>query len=355
MRAKRASVFLYVIIFLAIIFVGYRIEKKLDVAVSPLLAVPIISPVANATFSAQASSAATPPAVEVVESINEDFADRFAVVASAYAEEVNYPPYSTPLTAADTQLLQPNLYHAQVVPLENGASASIQLDKFRFNYPEIVEVRLLLEGIQVYEVSLRLLSELSGKILTTSRMQTEINGYKATLTPESEWDEPLRIEIEFKSGGHSQIVQTGFEYSQPVAKIIGLGSTYSDATDLIIPVKLNVTLPGFYRLRANLFNAERRPLAVLSESARLTKGDTELKLRVYKSLLKNTTAPLWLSTFQLENRSAAPGEPTRYGDSDQAEFKVDYAGGSLFSEANYNPSDEEKQRLEFLKSMAEKK
>jgi hypothetical protein len=214
---------------------------------------------------------------------------------------------------------------------------------------------LQLEAIQVYDVNLRLIDEQTNNLLTANNMQADTKGYSANISAEKTWDGPLRIEIEFKSGGQSQIIQTGFEYSQPVAKIIGIGSTYTEGADLIIPVKLHVITAGQYRLRANLFKADHQPIAVLTTKAKLASEDSELKLRVYKSLLKGNSSPLWLGTFQLENRSAAPGEPARYGDSEKPEFIVEYSRTTLFSEEDYKPSDEEKQRLAFLKQMAEQK
>ncbi|MES2822098.1 MAG: hypothetical protein V4732_00755 [Pseudomonadota bacterium] len=354
MRIKRASLLLSVVLLAAIAIVWYRATNVSD---APILQSDITpSQAQHSPSSAAAGNQATSPAVvEVDEHVNEDFADNFAVVASAYADEINYPPYSIPLRNSDSQLLQPNLYHAQTIPLENGAKASIHLDRFRFTYPEPVNVQLQLEGIQVYEVSLSLFSESTNKLLTTSKMQIDEKGYHTKLSAESDWDGPLRIEIEFKSGGQAQIVQTGFEYSQPVAKIMGVGATSIESTDLIIPVKVKVTVAGHYRLRANLFTADRQPIAVLTASSPLAKGESELKLRAYKAVLKGNSSPLLLNTFQLENRSAAPGEPTRYGDSERPEFVIDYSATELFSEESYKPSEEEKQRLEFLKSMAEKK
>jgi hypothetical protein len=214
---------------------------------------------------------------------------------------------------------------------------------------------LQLENIQVYGVNLSLFDEQTNKLLTTSSMQADNKGYSAKIIAEANWDGPLRIEIEFKRGGQAQIIQTGFEYIQPVAKITGIGSTYTEGVDLIIPVKLKVNTAGYYRLRANLFKTDRQPLAVLSNNTKLASGDSELKLRVYKAILKGNSSPLLLGTFQLENRSAAPGEPTHYGDSEKPEFLVEYSATNIFSEEDYKPSEEEKQRLAFLKQMAEKK
>jgi hypothetical protein len=295
------------------------------------------------------------PIVEMKKVVNENMADSFSIVASAYAEQIKLPPYSLPLTENDTQLLKPNSFFAQVVPLINGGSASIQLDGYRFIYPEKVTVKFILKKIQAYDVKLRLYQESTNSLLLQSNMLADEQGYRDELNAEENWEGPLRIEIEFKSGSQAQIIQTGFEYNQPIAKITGLGNSYIEKSNLIIPVKLTTVSTGYYRLRANLFDAQHRPLAALSESIQLPKGEAEIKLRAYKSLIEKVPTPLWLSTFQLENRSATPGQPTRFGHSNQPEFAIDYTGEGKFSAENYEPSEEEKQRLEFLQQMAKQK
>lgn len=354
---KKIGLLCALIVASAILIVWYRSEEVASdkIIASNVTQQPIYKISTVQTPTAQSTTTSVAPKKPTVNRINTDISDNFSVLAKTYANEINYPAYSTPLTNADRQLLEPNSYYAQTIPLENHASASIQLERFRFIYPQPVNVRLQLEKIQVYDVTLSLFDEQNNTLLTTGRMHTDSNGYSATLIAESNWNGPLRIEIEFKSGGQSQIIQTGFEYVQPVAKITGIGSTYTEGPDLIIPVKLKVNTAGYYRLRANLFKPDHQPLAVLTAKAKLTRGDSEIKLRVYKSLLTGHPSPLILGTFQLENRSAAPGKPTRYGDSEKAEFTVEYSTSDIFSEENYQPSEEEKQRLDFLNQMAEKK
>lgn len=296
--------------------------------------------------------------VEVVKRIDEKLSDNFQLIAAAYAEEIKFPPYSQPLTRADKLLLQPNFYHAQSVPLENGGSAIIKLDKFRFTYPEPINVYLQLKAITAYDVSLHLYDESTNKLLASSKMHTSSEGYYVNLDPDAEWDGSLRVEVEFKSGGQFQIVQTGFEYIQPVAQITGVGETSTEGVDLIIPMKIKVNDAGHYRLRANLFTAAHEPLALLSSSDKLSSGETEIKLRIHKSILEGNpevnSDVLWLTTFQLEKRSAAPGVPTRYGDSAQPGYTVKYTSTNLFSNEKYKPSEAEIQRLTFLEQMAEK-
>jgi hypothetical protein len=359
---KRAPVLsLLLITLLAAVLLWYGLNKP-DRALELSQAKEELQQQKSAVFFYASSS--TPIVKNVTERISENINTQFALVASAYAEEIQYPSYSQPLRATDTQLLQPNVYHPQAVPLEKGASASIQLDRYRFTYPEAVNARLILKGISADSAGVSLFSELDGKLLVSSNAKKNDQGFVVELKAETGWDGPVRIEFEIKVGGQMQIVQTGFEYSQPVATITGVGAASTEGTDWIIPVTLKVDSAGHYRLRANLFGANlvgasRKPLAILSISHSLTEGKAELKLRVFNTLLKGQVGPLWLSHFQLERRSAMPGEPTRYGTSVAEGFVVEYLGDSQGSDQDsdeaYQPTPEEQERLKFLQNMAEKK
>jgi hypothetical protein len=309
------------------------------------------------TAVVQASSDA-PRVKNITERMPEKMNTQFALVASAYAEEIRYPAYSQPLSAADTQLLQPNAYHPQSIPLEKGASASIELDRYRFTFPEAVNARLLLKGINADSASVSLFSELDGKLLVSSHAKKNDQGFVVEFKAETHWDGPLRIEFEIKVSSQMQIVQTGFEYSQPVATITGVERAYAQGSNWVVPVALKVDRAGHYRLRANLFNVDKKPLAVLSASHSLGEGKTQLNLLVYKVLLKGQVGPLWLSDFQLELRSAAPGQPTSYGTSVEEGFSIEYLDAEKSIEKSdddaYQPTQEEQGRLKFLQSMAEK-
>ena len=53
--------------------------------------------------------------------------------------------------------------------------------------------------------------------------------------------------------------------------------------------------------------------------------------------------------------SPAPGQPTRYGDSEIKEYVIKNFSLSSLSEIPYQPSEQEQQRLLLLQNMAERK
>jgi hypothetical protein len=308
---------------------------------------------------------APPPAVQPKpEQLPQSMQQSFSLVAAAYADELQIPDYVRPLTLADSQLLAPNQFIAQQIPLEGGASVSIEADKYRFSAPEPVVVRLLTQGIELSQVQVLLKNELNGEVLSSEALIGNDGTYVATLPSEKHWDGPLIVEFQFSSDGQIQSVQTGIEYSQPVATITALKSVFARDSDMVIPVQIKVELAGSYRLRANLLTADGEPLAQLTATAELATGSQTLELKAHKMVLQRIAKTestsgkseqpnhYLLSTFQLERRSPSPFEPTRYGQSVKPEFELGDFDPAQLTDNLPDPSAEDIQRLEFLQKMA---
>jgi hypothetical protein len=309
-------------------------------------------PVQVSTPTVAATATATPQQITVTEKIAQPVSASFKLLASAYAQELTLPDYSRVLTVDDTHLLQPNRYIPQQVPLEDGASASIMLPAFRFSYPQEVPVTLLVSGLAVSQVKVQLIDETRGKLMISADMQQGSASWSALLTPQPDWDGPMEVSVSFSANGKQQVLKTGIEYSHPVATITGVADSGSAGSDMLIPVQITAEQAGYYRLRANLFTEQRQPLAVLTGTGKLAKGQGEIVLRVYKAVLQHYSGPYVLGTFVLERRPAHPAELTRYGNSAQAEYSLDYFALSQLSDEPWQPSAEELQRLTFLQQLA---
>lgn len=273
-------------------------------------------------------------------------------LARAYASEITIPAYSRPLTSADSQLLQPNRFIVQPVPLEQGASAKLIPSQYRFIYPEPIEIRLQLQGISVSGATLRLLHEWTGEQLAEHTMQPTADGFQLQLSNQQDWDGPVTAEVQLQTNGQPLKLRTGFEISTPVAQITGIKSSYGEGADMVIPVQLNTELAGHYRLRANLFDAKRQPIAVLSATSPLQSGSHTLHLKAHRSVLPETDGHFWLTTFQLERLSPTPGEPARYGDSAEPEYQLEPFSLHQLSSEPFQPDEQEQQRLRLLQQLA---
>lgn len=299
----------------------------------------------------------TTPVMSKPEQLPQSMQQSFALVAAAYAEELQVPDYVRPLNLADTKLLAPNEFIAQPLPLEGGASVSIEADKYRFSAPEPVVVRLKTQSIELSQVQVLLKNELNGELLVTETLSGSNGVYAATLSAEKHWDGPLIVEFQFSGAGQQQSVQTGIEYSQPIAIITNVKPVLARGSDMVIPVQIQVELAGTYRLRANLMTADGQPLAQLTASGELAEGSQTLELKAHKLVLpsgQTAAQPIQylLTTFQLERRSPSPFEPTRYGRSAQTEFALGDFDPAQLTDVVAEPSAEDLQRLEFLQKMA---
>ena len=309
-------------------------------------------PAVPAAKPAAAKPDTTPQQLSVTEKIPEPVSDSFKLLASAYAAELELPPYSRPLSADDAHLLNPNRYIVQSVPLAGGASAAIVLPKYRFSYPEAVPVTLEITGLPVFDVNVQLVAEHDMQNSEQVEMQGTPQRYSATVPPDVNWNGSVEVRVSFSANGQTQVLKTGIEYYNPVATITGVSDSIGGGTDMQIPVQLEVKQAGFYRLRANLYTEQRQPLALLSATAKLDSGQQEITLRAFKAVLRNNSGPYILGSFVLEKRPAVPGELSRYGDSEKAEYALERFSLSQLSDEPWQPDEQERQRLQFLQQMA---
>jgi len=325
--------------------------------VAPVQPTPL--PVTTAVAVSQASTAPpTGSAITVKEQLPEPVAASFALVAQSYAAELATPAYSRPLTESDSQLLNPNQFFAQSIPAAGGGSFRLEASQYRFSYPEPVVVSLIADGMQLTNVRVTLVAELTGRRLASQTVEAqegeagEGDRYRASIKAAADWDGPVTVQFSFDYRGDAQQLQTGIEYSQPVAEITAVGRSSARGADLVIPVQLQVKLAGHYRLRANLLTADHEPVAQLTARQALGKGPQQLQLKAHKTALAGRNGPYLLSTFVLERMSPQPGEPTRYGHSSQAEFEVEAIALDSLSDEPVAVSAEEQQRLELLQRLA---
>ncbi|AZG71679.1 hypothetical protein [Shewanella livingstonensis] len=344
-----------IIISLLIVVAGYGIYSytaESTLTFSP----PVVAsaPVDVLSVQPKAVKQMKPKQITVVEKIPQPISDSFQLMAEAYASELTLPSYSIPLTTDDSHLLNPNAYIPQSVLLQDGASASIILSKYRFSFPEPVVIKLDVKGLQINGASAALRSELNdeAETLISTAMLGADGEWAIQLNAEEDWNGPMEVSVTFRAKGKKQILKTGIEYSHPTATITGVEEIRAEGSDMLIPVKLDVERAGYYRLRANLYSVDKQPIALLTGSEKLAEGSVVMDLKAYKGVLTQHKGPYVLRTFVLERRPAVPGELTQYGHSEEPAYKLgDFAVESL-SDEPWQPDEQEMQRLEFLQKMA---
>ncbi|MFD2177224.1 hypothetical protein [Veronia pacifica] len=288
-----------------------------------------------------------------------DTLDReFAAIASAYVSQVRYPAYSQPITNPDSVYLDPNRFSPTPVPILDGKhSASLQLPKYRFSFPDTLSFRLvsdlpLLSG-QYSLIDIDTQAELDSGLIENGGVQIETN---------ASWPTDIRIVAKADFGEGSDTLTADIQFSNPVARLNDVLASYPDGSDIVIPLSLTIYESGIYRVRAVLFTGQSTPVAVLTARQTLEQGEnSEITLKAHRevfvaaSLLNIQNQPdqrFSLGRLVIERMSSRPGQKAAFGTSRREDWPLGPLALSDLSDEPHQLSDSEKKRLEFLNQMA---
>ena len=273
------------------------------------------------------------------------------LVSKAYAAELQSPPYSQRLTERDLDRLEPNYFSPQSILVDDsGAEISATLSKYRHIYPEPIFATLVGDDISSAELILINIAD-KAKIKSSKFVRTG-NQWLASLEGEESLPRQLQANVVARVNGNTVPVALSLKYLDSVASLEGFESVNAVDADMVITAKLTTRKSGLYRMRANLFDQNRKPIAHLVGKKRLNRGSVGIELKAHQSVLVGKEAPFYLKTFVIELMSPKPGVPTEYGHSEIKEYEIsDFMVSSLTSEP-YQPSEQEIQRLELLQKMA---
>ncbi len=278
--------------------------------------------------------------------------DSATLVAKAYAAELNFPPYSQPLTESDFDRLKPNHFNPQSIPVDdNGNVVSASLSKYRYIYPEPVLATLTGENIDHAELELVDIS--TGELILTRIFEKGDGNWYTQFDGENNLPTQLQARIKAYINGKNISIALALKYVDSVATLESFAPAFHQDADMILTANLTTREAGFYRIRANIFDENNQPIAHLVSKKKLSKGNSHMDLKVHQSVLKEKKSPFYLSTFSIELMSPAPGEITKYGDSAIKKYVIDNFSLSSLSEIPYQSSEQEQQRLLLLQNMAD--
>ena len=306
------------------------------------------APPTKAPHFPEAQDVSPPPSVNVKEEQTVAIAEQFSFVAKAYAEELDFPAYSQPLTLAMTQIPE---FIPQQLPLEGGGAVSLAPEKYRFSQPELIAAEVIATNVSLQDVTVSLRNEWTEQQLWQQALQQQDGRWLIRIKPAKDWDGQLELAVTFHARGEQQTLRTGIEYSQPVAWILNVDDSYGEGPDLVLPLQMDILEAGDYRVRAHLLNQTGEPLAALVQEKRLDRGQQTLELRAFKGALQQAQGDMRLTSFVIEKRPSKPGDLTRYGASKQSDFLIDAFDIGQLSDEPAAISTEEQQRLEFLQKM----
>lgn len=324
-------------------------ETKAVATVTNDTALPIPNPNPVQQASNHASVAPAQPAPTVTEVAMKSNA---LFIAGAYANELNYPTYSRPLTKYDVDRLEPNFFAKEIVPInDDGDQLVLSLAKYRFNSPEKIELVLRGPGIESSEVVARPVGTRDS--LAAARFTPKQGYWTATIEGNDTFPLELELMVDSIVQGKRIPMIAHVKYSQPTATLIKVDQPRAFDSDMRFAMTFEVKKAGLYRVKANLFSSSGVPVAHLVAREKLSTGRQTMNISAHVSVLKDQIAPFTLKTFVVELMSPSPGEPKLYGNSDVKELKVDDFAVEALVDKPYEPSPAELQRLQFLQKMAE--
>ena len=306
----------------------------------------------------------TPPEEWVVEGVKRQMSD----ISNAYEENIRYPNYSKPLYTNDWTLLNPNAFVEKTIPLDiqDGLSAAIVLPHYVINHQQDLPIQVLINGglknnLKVKSIFVYLQGDsdkqqavqLSAQSSTVDSY-TFSGSYPAASFPEkSEAETLIFAEVHFSNDEQVKISAV-FKLVGNDAMLSSLDKAFVEGSHLMIPANFDVSVTGYYRVQANLFDEEtKQPVSHLNSAFLLSKQKNTGFLRVHASTLRSqgSAGPYLLTDFNITRGPAHPGDKTGYGSSKEQSYKVEGFDLSHYSDEDYvDPQNQ--QRLEFLQKMA---
>lgn len=294
-------------------------------------------------------------------------AEQLAEIARTYRDNSRFPPYSKPLTSNDWSALNPRAFSATELPLENAPSlrVSIELPAFIIDRNQDLPIRVIVASeagatvrASAGQILLRQGQTMTEPVLLASQgAQGNVEVFAVTvpattLSQLAEGETEVAARLTLSDGQPASVVSLMRLY-QSTASLTGLGASYVDGADLVIPTYFTVVDPGLYRLQGNLFSAGGEPVSHLNNTLSLTAGNSTGLLRVHSSVLREVqqAGPYLLTDINLMRMPAAPGDPTRYGSSVAEQYQVGgFALDAYSDEPFQDPAAQ--QRLEFLERLS---
>jgi hypothetical protein len=309
------------------------------------------------------------PAKEV--SVERGMQHEMQRVADIYEQRSQYAPYSLFLSAAQTDLINPNQSHESPRAydvLDETISILIKPRKYRFSTAEHVEVDILITSsvagvksltkLEAYLRSTKSKQSWPFKILQTSDQKGE-RSIQASIDLSSElgsFDEKdYSVVVSASFNGDSPVMQSApIQLVTQVAKVVGLGVNRIEDNDLIIPINIDADQAGYYQVSASLFDrATNSAVSYLIAKQRLSSGSNILDARVQGLVLrdKGFSGPFRLQGITLVKKSERPGMAEAYGMSADS-YEVEGVNLEDFESIPYQDPMTE-QRLEFMRSIGQ--
>ncbi|MFW7524918.1 hypothetical protein ACODM8_12350 [Vibrio ostreicida] len=268
-------------------------------------------------------------------------------VALLHQQSLQYPSYSQPITDAHSPYLSWNDFDSVETPVLDGkVTASLSLAKYRYFFPEVIEVELRSQAAST-TAQLDIVS-----VETQSVLQSHVSDDgQWGIVPNQSWPQEIRLiaRVDFEQG--QDVVSADIRLYHSVASVSDVGEGYAQGPDMKVPMILDVGKAGIYRVRANLYQSGGGAIASLVEKQRLSTGLQNMELKVFKGVLPSGSNALELRDVMIERMSSYPGEKAGYGKSESKAYPVGTFDTDSLSDDAYQMTEQEKQQLTFLQQL----
>jgi hypothetical protein len=316
--------------------------------------------ISEATFGAanQASQMPSPDDVQFSEQITEQVEDALM----QFDEISQYPPTSQPILSEahvnsfmNSSLPQASLpfpFDDLVTPIQ----VSIELDQNNYFFGDQIKAKVDISDIpEGSSVSTRsVLISIDGVTLAESGYQeTKENStfiiFDTQAYTTDSWPIEMNVGAYIDVNEHSIFITAPFKINDESASLDSVGFSEPVAENLVIPVNLNVKLPGYYYLAGVLYSAKsQQPLIHLETEGPLAEGFGSLNLKAHIQALKKggDEGPYYLDKIRIERWSDEVIPRDIAGKVDQSEYLVDgYAFKDYEDKTYLDPLAEERKRL----------
>jgi len=305
--------------------------------------------------------------IDEEKSENVQLKDRLKIVANQYEKNMQYPPYSQPLSKKQFNLLNPNIFRTIQMKLDpnRDIKASLKLNAFRIFQGEAIEINITLaspvqsNGFDLEKIELFSKQKLVAEItFSKDKVNENTKYFSASYSPSSDESETWAQELFIKASFHDEqnkkyVIASSFKYIPAQAELSDVKQAYVNANELVIPLELKVYSDGRYLVKANVFTKEGTPIAHVYAKKNIEKGKGELLLKVHASTLrlKNAEGPYVLKDFTIVKVITSVVAKKGYGLSLKSEYEVNGFSLDTYSTEPYHNKAQE-QKLEFLKKIS---
>lgn len=261
----------------------------------------------------------------------------FEQVASDFAAQASFPPFSQPIRSAnELNRYLSNAAHYTEIPyaLEDGGEyrVRIALNKYRYFTHEALQVEVNMDVVGSAQVSQSVLEiiTLDRRVLYSQELKVSqlVNGpVEISLNLKDHWqnDWPNELQWRLRStiGEQRLSVLAPFQVVQAVATLNGIKSAIADGAFFNVPVNIVADLDGYYFVQGIVYHESGLPVLYVATEGPITSDSEPLALRIYGPALLEVGIidNLYLANIEL-SRLADDVTGDLYGQAKQDRFSI---------------------------------